>query len=103
MIRLLSPSLNPTGMTAAAGAVYAGAAMLYNAYYHHAVFSVPVFIALIAAVASLLTRQVVTPVRDPKDGAGNVLVPAPAAPAGPPPGGGSVRVLGPEPGGEAGT
>ena len=74
----LNVTTNPTGYAAAAGAIYAGAAMLYNAYYHHGVFSAPVFIALVGAVISLLTRQIVTPVRAPRDGAGNPLVPVPA-------------------------
>jgi hypothetical protein len=90
----LSITTNPTGYMATAGAIYAGVAMAYNAYNHHGAWSTPVFIALAGAVASLLTRQIVTPVTAPRDGAGNPLVPAPAM-AGPAaqPGSGSVRVV----------
>jgi hypothetical protein len=74
--RLLHPALNAPGYMATAGAVYAAAVMIYNAHYHHGIINVPVIIAAITAVAALLTRQVVTPVADPKDGNGNPLVPA---------------------------
>jgi hypothetical protein len=62
---------------AAAGAVYAAAAMIYNADHHDGVLSVPVILAAFTAVGALLTRQVVTPVADPVDGAGRTLVPRP--------------------------
>jgi hypothetical protein len=79
--RVLYPHLNPAGLMAGAGAVYAAAVMIVNAYHHHGVISVPVVVAAVAAVAALLTRQVVTPVADPKDGNGNALVPvAPVIP-----------------------
>ena len=84
--RVLYPNLNPTGLMATAGAVYAAAVMIWNAYHHHGVLSVPVVIAAVGAVSALLTRTVVTPVADPKNGAGVPLVPAPA-PALPPAGG----------------
>jgi hypothetical protein len=77
--RTLHPALNAPGLMAAAGAIYAGVSMAYNAYNHRGAWSTPVFIALVSAVASLLTRFVVTPTGDPKDGNGNPLVPAPAA------------------------
>jgi hypothetical protein len=77
--RLLHPALNPTGLTAAAGAVFAAAVMIYNAYTKHGVINVPVILAAITAVAALLTRQVVTPIADPVDGAGRPLVPAPGS------------------------
>lgn len=79
--RALHPALNPAGYMAAAGAVYAAAIMIYNAYHHHGVIDTGVIIAAFGAVASLLTRQVVTPVGDPRDGCGNQLVPAPPLPA----------------------
>ena len=80
--RTLNPSLNATGYMAAAGAVFAAAVMIWNATHHHGVISVPVILAAITATGSLLTRQVVTPVADPVDGAGRTLVPvADAAPA----------------------
>lgn len=72
----LSITTNPTGLTAGAGAIYAAAVMIYNAHYHHGVISVPVIVAAVAAVAALLTRQIVTPVAAPRDGAGTPLVPA---------------------------
>jgi hypothetical protein len=78
--RSLHPATNPAGYMAAAGTIYAGAAMIYNARYHHGVIDVPVIIAAVGAVAALLTRQVVTPVGDPRDGNGSPLVSAPADP-----------------------
>lgn len=74
--RTLHPALNAPGYMATAGAVYAAATMIYNAYNHHGVISVPVILAAVAAVGALLTRTVVTPVADPVDGAGRPLVPA---------------------------
>ena len=79
MKRNLSLTLNPAGLTAAAGAIYAAVAMLYNAHYHHGVINSAVIIAGLAAVAGLLTRQVVTPTADPRDGNGKPLVPAAVA------------------------
>ena len=73
--RPLHPALNAPGYMAAAGTIFAATAMIYNAYYHHGVINVPVIVAAVGAVAALLTRQVVTPVADPKDGNGNPLVP----------------------------
>lgn len=87
--RLLHPATNPAGYTAMAGTVYAAAVMIYNAYHHHGVIDVNVIIAAIGTVAALLTRQVVTPVADPVNGAGVPLVPAPA----PPPDAG-IRIIG---------
>src|SRR5690349_13853635 len=69
--RVISPTLNPAGLMATAGAVYAATAMILNAYHGHGVIDPPVIIAAVGAVAALLTRQVVTPVADPKDGNGN--------------------------------
>jgi len=74
---LLSLKLNPTGYLAASGAVYAAAAMIYNAHFHHGVLSTPVLLAAIGAVAGLLIHTQVTPVAAPRDGNGNLLVPAP--------------------------
>jgi hypothetical protein len=78
--RLLNPKTNPAGYIAAAGAVYAAVAMIWNASHHHGVINPSVIISAVAAVASLLARQLVTPTADPKDGAGNPLVPAPKPP-----------------------
>lgn len=72
---LLSPKLNPAGLSAAALAVYAAAVMIYNVATRHGVIDVPVVVAAAAAVASLLTRQAVTPVASPRDNAGRQLVP----------------------------
>ncbi len=77
--RVLSPVTNPAGLLAAAGAVYAAAVMIYNVVNHHGVIDTAVIVAAIGAVGALFTRQVVTPVADPKDGNGNPLVPATAA------------------------
>ena len=76
---LLSLKLNPTGYLAASGAVYAAAAMIYNAHFHHGVLSTPVLLAAIGAVAGVLLHTQVTPVAAPRDGNGNLLVPAPPA------------------------
>jgi hypothetical protein len=82
--RAISPTLNPAGLMATAGAVYAATVMILNAYHGHGVIDPPVIIAAVGAVAALLTRQVVTPVADPKDGNGNPLVtPPPPGPAPP--------------------
>jgi hypothetical protein len=67
---------NPTGYIAAASAVYAAALMISNAVHHHGVIDTPTIIAAVTAVSALLTRQVVTPVAQPRDGNGNLLVPA---------------------------
>lgn len=70
MKRLLTPSLNPAGLMAAAAAAWA----LYAGIRAHAV-TAQVVVAALTAFASLLTRQAVTPVADPKDGAGRRLTP----------------------------
>jgi hypothetical protein len=78
--RLVNPVTNPNGLIAAAGAVFAAAVMIYNAVNHHGIIDPAVIVAALGAVGTLLARQVVTPVADPKDGNGNPLVPAsPAA------------------------
>jgi hypothetical protein len=78
--RALNPHLNPAGYTAAAGAVYAAVVMILHATQHRGIIDPQVIVAAVAAVAGLLTRQVVTPVGDPKDGNGNPLVTAPVQP-----------------------
>ena len=88
--RIVSPTLNAPGLMAAAGAVYAATVMILNAYHGHGVIDTNVVIAAVGAVAALLTRQVVTPVADPKDGNGNPLAPVPA-PTVPPTGTVTVR------------
>jgi hypothetical protein len=87
--RLASPATNPNGYIAAAGAVLAAAVMLDNAWHHHGVINTTVIVSAAGAVGALFARQAVTPVRDPKDGCGNPLVPAappglaPVIPVGP--------------------
>lgn len=66
---------NPTGYIAAASAVYAAALMISNAAHHHGVIDTPTILAAVTAVSALLTRQIVTPVAQPRDGNGNLLVP----------------------------
>ena len=83
MPRLLNPMLNPNGYLSAAGAVFAAAIMIANAVHHHGIIDPPVIVAAVGAVGALFTRQLVTPVRDPKDGNGKPLAPQPAAPAAP--------------------
>ncbi len=73
--RFLSPVTNPAGLLAAAGAVLAAAVMISNAVNHHGVIDTTVIVAAVGAVGALFTRQVVTPVKDPKDGNGNPLGP----------------------------
>lgn len=92
----LSVKTNPTGYMAAVSAVYAASVMLYNAHYHHGVISTPVIITAVILAASLLTRQIVTPVAAPKDGAGTLLVPASWLPAAPVPPDAGVRVVPPQ-------
>ncbi len=74
MKRAFSPSLNPAGLTSAGMAIYAAAVMLWNASHHYGVIDPAVIVAAIGAVAALLTRQVVTPVADPRDGNGTPLL-----------------------------
>jgi hypothetical protein len=74
--RLLSLSKNPAGLLAAAEAVYAAVAMIVNAAGGHGVFSAAAVVAAFGAVAALFTRQLVTPVAEPKDVNGLPLTPA---------------------------
>jgi hypothetical protein len=75
--RMLNPMTNPNGYLAAAGAVFAAAVMIINAMHHHGIIDPPVIVAAAGSVAALFTRQLVTPVKDPKDGNGNPLVTKP--------------------------
>ena len=79
--RVLAPALNPAGLAGAAAAIYAAVVMILNATHHHGVIDPQVIVAALGAAAFLYTRGKVTPVADPKDGAGVPLVPAPAPPA----------------------
>ena len=75
--RMLSPLTNPDGYLAAAGAVFAATIMITNAVNHHGIIDPPVIVAALGAVGALFTRQIVTPVKDPRDGNGTPLKPAP--------------------------
>lgn len=84
--RAISPTTNPAGLMATAGAVLAAVVMILNAVNHHGIIDPAVVVAAVGAVAALLTRQVVTPLADPKDGAGNPLTPSTVLPLPPSPG-----------------
>jgi hypothetical protein len=75
LARALSPKLNPGGYMAAAGAIYAAGVMVLNAAHGHGPISVPVIVAAVAAITSLLSRHVVTPVADPRTSDGTQLIP----------------------------
>jgi len=75
MNRVLNPSLNPAGLSAAVLALYALGEGIWNVTHHAGAIDPQVIVAAIAAVAALFTRQVVTPVADPKDGAFRPLGP----------------------------
>ena len=81
MPRMLNPFTNPNGYLAAAGAIYAAAVMITNAVRGHGIIDVPVVVSAVGAVGALFVRQAVTPVKDPHDGNGQPLAPAPKAPA----------------------
>ena len=79
--RAVNPSTTPAGLLASTGVIYAAVVMIYNAFQHHGVIDTNVVIAAVGAIGALLTRQAVTPVADPKNGAGVPLVPfVPVAP-----------------------
>lgn len=87
--RLLSPLTEPNAWIAAAGAVTAAVTMAVNAAHHHGVIDATVITAAVTAVAALFSRQLVTPVRDPRGSDGVQLVPvtsplAPGLPGGRP-------------------
>lgn len=82
--RMLNPLTNPNGYIAAAGAVLAAAVMIDNAIHSHGIIDVPVIVSAVGAVSALFARQLVTPVKDPKDGNGNSLSASPAAAPVPP-------------------
>lgn len=73
--RLVNPATNPAGYMAAAGAVTAAAIMIANAVGHHGVINSTVIVSAVGAVCALFARQLVTPVSDPKNGAGVPLAP----------------------------
>jgi CTP:molybdopterin cytidylyltransferase MocA len=73
MKRILSPSTNATGLTSAIAALYAAAQAIWNAVHHHAAIDPQVIVAALAAAAALYTRFSVTPVKDPRNGAGEPL------------------------------
>lgn len=75
MKRILSPSLNPAGLSSAVLTLYALGTGIWNVAHHGPAIDPQVIVAAVAAVAALFTRTVVTPVKDPKDGAFRPLVP----------------------------
>ncbi len=75
MNRILNPSLNPAGLSSAVLALYALGTGIWNVAHHAGAVDPQVIVAAVAAVAALFTRQVVTPVADPKDGAFRPLMP----------------------------
>ena len=78
--RALAPATNPTGIGSSLAAIYAAVVMIWNATHHHAVIDPQVIIAAAGAAAFLYARFKVTPLADPKDGNGQPLVAAVAAP-----------------------
>ena len=78
--RLLNPATNAPGLLAAAAVVYTAAVMIWNVAHHQGVFDPQEIVSAVTAVLAFATRQVVTPVSDPKDGNGKPLVPAPPLP-----------------------
>ena len=91
MNRALSPNTNVTGIYAAIAAIYAAVVMIIHFAHHDGIIDPQVIVSAVTAAAFLYTRFKVTPVADPKDGAGRPLVPAPFAraepiPPPPPPG-----------------
>lgn len=99
MNRILSPSTNATGIGAAVAALWAAAVMTWNATHGHGVIDPQVIVSALTAAAFLWTRFRVTPVADPRDGAGRPLapvqysrggvIPPPAPPPPPPPAAGA--------------
>lgn len=75
MKRLLSPALNPAGLTSLIAALYALGYGIWNVAHHRGAVDPQVIVAALAAVAALLTRQGVTSLKDPRDGAGRALSP----------------------------
>lgn len=73
MKRILSPATNPAGLTSLAAALYALGFGIWNVAHHRGAIDPQVIVAALSAVAALFTRQVVTPVADPHDGAGSPL------------------------------
>ena len=77
MNRLLAPSLNAPGLSAALAAVAGAVLMLVHVVQHQAVFDPSIAVAGGSAVLFLLNRHVVTPVDDPRGKDGKPLIPVP--------------------------
>src|SRR5262245_11073138 len=73
MKRVLTPSLNPSGLGAAAAAIYAAVIMVWHAAHHQGVIDPQVLAAGAGAAWLIYTRFKVTPVADPRDHNGNPL------------------------------
>lgn len=99
MNRNLNPATNATGIGAAVGAIYAAVVMIMHAAHHEGIIDPQVIVSALTAAAFLWTRFRVTPVADPRDGAGRPLapvqysrggvIPPPAPPPPPPPAAGA--------------
>jgi hypothetical protein len=73
MIRALNVKTNPLGYTIAAALVFIAGSVIDTLARHHGAITTPVIVAAVTAAVSALTRQLVTPVADPKDGNGHPL------------------------------
>lgn len=73
MKRAFSPATNPAGLTSLIAALYALGTGIWNVAHNHVALDPQVVVAALAAAAAWYTRQAVTPVRDPRDGAGHPL------------------------------
>lgn len=85
MNRNLNPATNAAGIGAAIAALWAAGVMCWHATHGHGVIDPQVIVSAATAAAFLYTRFKVTPVADPKDGAGRPLAPAPPMPPDPGP------------------
>ena len=83
-VRALNPQTNPPGWIAAASALYAAGTAIYNWDVGKGPIDWSVVFAAIVAVAALWSRTRTTPLADPRDGAGRVLVPQGMPPPAPP-------------------
>jgi hypothetical protein len=78
--RILTPNLNPNGLMALAAAAYALGTAIWNVVHGHGAVDPQVIVSALGAFLAALSRQVVTPVADPRDGNGKSLK-QPAEPA----------------------
>lgn len=83
--RAISPTYNATGIASAVAAIYTAAVLIWNAAHHNGVIDPQVIVSALAAVSFLYARFKVTPLADPKDGNGNMLLPTITLPVPPAP------------------